>query len=71
MLLDDYTKKDMLSDFKDISEHIYHEDLQGAEITSLIDEVFNHYEVATRLSLTKSKGHYRDLLIRLVKNYGH
>ena len=71
MVLDDYTKKEMLSDYRDIKEHITNEDLQGAEITSLIDEVFNHYEVATRLSLIKSKGHYSDLLSRLIETYGH
>ena len=71
MRMDNYTKKEMTQDFKDIKEHILEENLQGAAITTLIDDVHEHYEVATRLNFKKSKGHYRDLLSRLVKTYGH
>jgi hypothetical protein len=69
--MDNYTKKEMTQDFKDIKEHILEENLQGAAITTLIDDVHEHYEVATRLNFRNSKGHYRDLLSRLVKTYGH
>ena len=71
MRMDNYTKKEMTQDFKDIKEHILEENLQGAAITTLIDDVHEHYEVATRLNFKNSKGHYRDLLSRLVKTYGH
>jgi hypothetical protein len=71
MRMDNYTKKEMTQDFKDIKEHILEENLQGAAITTLIDDVHEHYEVATRLNFRNSKGHYRDLLSRLVKTYGH
>ena len=71
MMPDNYTKSEMNEDFKDIKEHIKEEKLQGAAITILIDDVLEHYEVATRFKYSKSKGHYRDLLSRLVKTYGH
>jgi 6-pyruvoyl-tetrahydropterin synthase len=71
MMPDNYTRSDMILDFKDIKEHIKEERLQGAAITILIDDVLEHYEVATRCKFNISKGHYRDLLSRLVKTYGH
>ena len=71
MMMDNYTKKEMSQDFKTIKEHISEENLQGAAITILIDDVYEHYEVATRFNFKNSKGHYRDLLTRLVKTYGH
>ena len=71
MMPDNYTKREMNEDFKDIKEHIKEEKLHGAAITILIDDVLEHYEVASRFKYTKSKGHYRDLLSRLVKTYGH
>ena len=69
--MDSYTKKEMTQDFKDIKEHIRDENLQGADITTLIEDVFEHYEVANRCNFKHSKGHYRDLLSRLIKTYGH
>tara|TARA_R100001129_G_C5297473_1_gene241522 strand:+ start:66 stop:281 length:216 start_codon:yes stop_codon:yes gene_type:complete len=71
MRMDSYTKKEMTQDFKDIKEHIREENLEGADITVLIEDVFNHYEVANRCNFKNSKGHYSDLLSRLVKTYGH
>ena len=44
---------------------------EGAAITILIEDVYEHYEVANRCNFKHSKGHYRDLLSRLVKTYGH
>ena len=72
-MTDSYTKREMNvnEDFKDIKAHIKEEKLQGAGITILIDDVLEHYEVAARFKYNKSKGHYRDLLSRLVKTYGH
>ena len=71
MMLDNYTKGEMILDLKEIKEHIQDEGLQGADITLLIEDVHEHYEVATRFNFKNSKGHYRDLLSRLVKTYGH
>ena len=71
MIMDNYTKKEMTQDFYDLKKHIIEENLDGAGITILIDDVHEHYEVATRLNFRNSKGHYRDLLSRLVKTYGH
>lgn len=55
----------------DIKNYIKYENLIGADITNIIEDVHEHYEVATRLSMVKSKGYYHDLLTRLVKTYGH
>ena len=71
MRMDNYTKKEMTQDFRDIKKHILEENLEGAAITILIDDVHEHYEVANRLNFKKSKGHYSDLLSRPVKTYGH
>ena len=71
MMLDNYTKGEMILDLKEIKEHIQDEGLQGADITNLLEDVHEHYEVATRFNFKNSKGHYRDLLSRLVKTYGH
>ena len=62
MMPDNYTKQEANEDFRDIKEHIKDEKL---------DDVLEHYEVASRLKYVKSKGHYRDLLSRLVRTYGH
>jgi hypothetical protein len=48
MMPDNYTKREMNEDFQDIKEHIKEEKLQGAAITILIDDVLEHYEVASR-----------------------
>ena len=71
MMPDNYTKEEMILDFKDIKDHIKNDGLDGADITNLLDDVFEHYEVATRFNFKNSKGHYSDLLSRLVKTYGH
>ena len=65
------TEVNRLLDLKEINEQIKDENLQGAAITNLIEDVHEHYEVATRFNFKNSKGHYRDLLSRLVKTYGH
>ena len=56
MRMDNYTKKEMTQDFKDIKEHIQEESLEGADITILIEDVFSHYEVANRCNFINSKG---------------
>ena len=37
MRMDNYTKKEMTQDFKDIKDHISYEGLEGAAITILIE----------------------------------
>ena len=71
MMADNYTKAEAQLDFNDITEHIAEENLQGAAITMLIDDVHEHFEVASRLNFRKSKGHYSALLSSLIKSYGH
>tara|TARA_R100000664_G_scaffold30131_1_gene42443 strand:+ start:290 stop:505 length:216 start_codon:yes stop_codon:yes gene_type:complete len=71
MRMDNYTKKEITQDFMEIKDHIRDENLEGADITILIEDVQEHYEVANRCNLKYSKGHYRDLLARLIKTYGH
>ena len=63
MMADNYTKAEAILDFKDISEHINEEGLEGAAITTLIDDVHEHFEVATRLNFKKSKGHWKTIVI--------
>ena len=70
-MMDIYTKKEMLQDSQDIQNHIQDQNLHGADITNLIDDVHEHYEVANRCNFKISKGHYSDLLSRLVETYGH
>jgi len=43
---------------------------QGAEITSIIQDVHINYEVASQRKNNREV-HYRDLFARLVKTYGH
>jgi len=71
MMPDNYTRSEMILDLKEIKSHIQDEGLQGADITHLIEDVQEHYEVAARFNFKNSKGHYRDLLSRLIKTYGH
>ena len=49
MRMDNYTKKEMTQDFKDIKEHIREESLEGAAITILIEDV--HETLRSRQSL--------------------
>ena len=44
----------------------------GAQIYHFINDVQNQYEIASHLELPREASkHYRDLLIRLIKTYGH
>ena len=70
-MADTYSKDDMIEDLQEIQQHIAEENLQGAAITILIDDIKEHYEVASRFNWKKSKGHYGNLLSRLIKTYGH
>ena len=58
--------------YSEIINLINQENLQGAEVTSVIDEILQNYEIASRITLTANQGiHYRVLLSKLVKRYGH
>ena len=72
MMSDDYPAPfDLKQEFQEIKDHIEDFNLHGAAITILIDDVQEHYEVASRYKWKHSKRHYRDLLAKLIKNYGH
>ncbi len=58
-------------EFKEIKKYIKTEHLIGAEITSLIEEIQEHYELANRFNWQRSRRHYGDLLVKLIKNYGN
>mgnify|MGYP003133539260 CR=1 FL=1 len=58
--------------YSEIIQLINQENLQGADVTIIIDEILHNYEIASRINLTKKQGiHYRDLLSKLIKRYGH
>lgn len=63
---------DMIYDYYEIVDLIDKENLIGADRTMIIDEVHRHYEVASRMTISKQPGeHYRDLLAKLISRYGH
>ena len=44
----------------------------GAQIHQLIDDIQKQYELTSQLNLPmEASTHYRDLLTRLIKTYGH
>ena len=43
MMLDNYTRSEMILDLKEIKDYIKDENLQGAAITQLIEDVHEHY----------------------------
>ena len=60
-----------LETYHEIENYIQVRQLDGADITLIIEDVHEHYEVASRFNWIHSKRCYRDILSRLVKNYGH
>jgi len=74
MISNPYNISEMISPlqtYQDIQSFIQVEQLDGADITLIIEDVHEHYEVATRFNWINSQRCYRDILSRLVKNYGH
>lgn len=61
----------IIEDYKDVENYIIDYQLTGADITEFIEDVYKHYEVATRLKFKGSRKYFRELLSKLVKNYGH
>ena len=48
------------------------ENWTGAQIYQFIDDIQRQYELTSQLNLPKEAStHYRDLLSRLIKTYGH
>ena len=46
--------------------------MTGAQIYQLIDDIQRQYELTSQLNLPmEASTHYRDLLSRLIKAYGH
>ena len=44
----------------------------GAQIYQFIDDIQRQYELTSQLNLPmEASAHYRDLLSRLIKTYGH
>jgi len=68
MIMEDF---DRIGDFNKLQSFINAENLNGAEITMLIDDIHKHLEIADSFNWTNSKDYYCDLLTRLVKTYGH
>jgi len=48
------------------------EQWSGAQIYHFIDDIQKQYELTSHLNLPmEASAHYRDLLTRLIKTYGH
>jgi hypothetical protein len=48
------------------------EQWSGAQIYHFIDDIQKQYELTSQLDLPmEASAHYRDLLTRLIKTYGH
>lgn len=62
---------DAMDEYKEIKIFFKDNGIYGAELTSFIEEIQEHYELADRFNWTKSRRHYGDLLAKLIKNYGH
>ena len=59
-------------EFKHIQTIIVEEKITGAQLTSLIEDVQQNYEVASLSPIIKHlEAPYRDLLSKLIKTYGH
>ena len=59
-------------EFKHIQTIIVEEKITGAQLTSLIEDVQQNYEVASLSPIIKHlEAPYRDLLSKFIKTYGH
>ena len=65
-------KMNQAEEFRHIQSIILEENITGAQLTSLIEDVQQNYEVASLSPIIKHlEAPYRDLLSKLVKTYGH
>ena len=59
-------------EFRHIQSIILEENITGAQLTSLIEDVQQNYEVASLSPIINHlEAPYRDLLSKLIKTYGH
>ena len=73
MRTSNYNIEDMLFDDEiDMVTLPKKEHWSGAQIYHFIDDIQKQYELTSRLDLPmEASAHYRDLLTRLIKTYGH
>ncbi len=65
-------KMNYADEFKSLQHVICEEKITGAQLTSLIEDVQQNYEVASLSPIIKHlEAPYRDLLSKLIKTYGH
>tara|TARA_R100001230_G_C5568575_1_gene90978 strand:+ start:65 stop:283 length:219 start_codon:yes stop_codon:yes gene_type:complete len=65
-------KMNHVEEFRNIQTIIVEEKITGAQLTSLIEDVQQNYEVASLSPIIKHlEAPYRDLLSKLIKTYGH
>ena len=65
-------KMNHVEEFRNIQTIIVEEKITGAQLTSLIEDVQQNYEVASLSHIIKHlEAPYRDLLSKLIKTYGH
>jgi len=61
-----------VDEFQSLQNTIVEEKISGAQLTSLIEDVQQNYEVASLSPIIKHlEAPYRDLLSKLIKTYGH
>ena len=61
-----------VEEFQSLQNVIVEENISGAKLTSLIEDVQQNYEVASLSPIIKHlEAPYRDLLSKLIKTYGH
>ncbi|HAT67322.1 MAG TPA: hypothetical protein DCS66_22455 [Flavobacteriaceae bacterium] len=73
MRTSNYNIEDMLFDDEiDMVTLPKKEHWSGAQIYHFIDDIQKQYELTSQLDLPmEASAHYRDLLTRLIKTYGH
>ena len=73
MRISNYNIDDMLFDDEiDMVTLPKKEQWSGAQIYHFIDDIQKQYELTSQLDLPmEASAHYRDLLTRLIKTYGH
>ncbi len=72
MQTSNYNEDIMFYDDMDILTLPKKEKWTGAQIYQLIDDIQRQHELTSQLNLPmEASAHYRDLLSRLIKTYGH
>ena len=72
MHISNYNEDIMYYDEMDMVGLPKQESWSGAQIYHFIDDVQKQYELTSQLNLPmEASAHYRDLLSKLIKTYGH